>query len=247
MSMWLFDLGNSRLKCAPLHADGSVGQVLALGHDESAFARSLAEILPLRGEAAYLSSVASPALSATVVELLASRFQRLSIARSCARLGGVRIAYAQPARLGVDRFLALLAAHARGARPWVVVGVGTALTLDFLRADGEHVGGRIAPSPRVMREALHRAAAHLPAEGGDYQEFATDTLQALVSGCEGAALGLIERSLAQAALLGGQAPALLLHGGGADALAAQLPQAQWAPSLVLEGLALWSRVGPGKP
>lgn len=247
MSMWLFDLGNSRLKCAPLQADGSLGQVVALGHDESTFAGSLAQILPSRGEAACLASVASPALSATVIELLASRFQRLSVARSCARLGGVRIAYAQPARLGVDRFLALLAAHARGSRPWVVAGVGTALTIDFLRADGVHAGGRIAPSPRVMREALHRAAAHLPAEGGDYQEFATDTLQALVSGCEGAALGLIERSLAQATSVAGEPPALLLHGGGADALAGQLPQAQLAPSLVLEGLALWSRIGQGKP
>jgi type III pantothenate kinase len=94
-----------------------------------------------------------------------------------------------------------------------------------------------------MRLALHHAATQLPAQGGSYREFASDTADALASGCEGAALGLIERSLRQAEQTLGQAPALLLHGGGADALAPHLPEALRAPSLVLEGLALWSRAG----
>jgi type III pantothenate kinase len=187
--------------------------------------------------------VASPALTAAVVDALTARFRRISLARSSRQLAGVRIAYAEPARLGVDRFLALLAAHARGNRPWLVVGVGTALTIDLLDAEGLHHGGRIGPSPQVMREALHRAAAQLPAQGGSYREFAVDTADALASGCEGAALGLIERSLRQAEQVLGKVPILLLHGGGADALAPHLPEALRAPSLVLEGLALWSRAG----
>jgi type III pantothenate kinase len=125
----------------------------------------------------------------------------------------------------------------------LIAGVGTALTIDLLDADGLHHGGRIGPSPRIMRQALHHAAAQLPAQGGSYREFASDTADALASGCEGAALGLIERSLRQAEQTLGQAPALLLHGGGADALAPHLPEALRAPSLVLEGLALWSRAG----
>jgi type III pantothenate kinase len=143
----------------------------------------------------------------------------------------------------VDRFLALLAAHARGTRSWLVVGVGTALTVDLLDRDGLHRGGRIAPSPRIMREALHAAAAHLPQQGGNYEEFAADTAAALASGCEGAAVGLIERSLREGAILLGETPALLLHGGGADALLPHLPEASHAPSLVLEGLGLWSQAG----
>jgi len=243
MSTWLFDLGNSRLKCAALNADGSVGDVHALGHDESRFADALAAVLPQQAVSACLASVASPELTLAVMRVLAARFRRVSIARSSARLAGVQLAYPQPSRLGVDRFLALLAARARGPQPWLVASVGTALTIDLLDGQGLHRGGRIAPSPRLMREALHRAAAHLPAGGGDFQEFATTTENALVSGCEGAALGLIERSLQHAELLLGQAPTLLLHGGGADGLASLLPQAQHSASLVLDGLALWSRVG----
>src|SRR3546814_11073540 len=67
----------------------------------------------------------------------------------------------RPSRLGVDRFLALLGAHARGVGATMVVGVGTALTVDWLDADGRHRGGRIAPSPTLMRDALHARAARL--------------------------------------------------------------------------------------
>lgn len=243
MSRWLFDLGNTRLKCAPLHDDGSLGEVIALAHEPEAFAGELQRLLPEDSDSACLASVASPALTAMVVEVLTRRFRRISLARSSAGLGGMRIAYAEPARLGVDRFLALLAAHGRGAGPCLIVGVGTALTIDLLDGEGLHRGGRIGPSPRIMRQALHQAAAQLPPEGGDYREFASSTADALASGCEGAALGLIDRSMIQAARMLGQAPSLLLHGGGADMLAAHFPDALRAPALVLEGLALWSRVG----
>ena len=243
MNRWLFDLGNSRLKCARLHADGSLGEVSALAHGEQGFSEALDALLPVRAASACLASVASPLLTASVVDILTTRFQRISLARSVAQLAGVRIAYAQPARLGVDRFLALLAARARHPGGALVVGVGTAMTLDLLDQDGLHRGGRIGPSPSLMRRALHEAAAHLPAEGGRYREFADDTNDALASGCEGAALGLVERSLQQAAALRGKTPQLLLHGGGAEALLPHFPEALHVPSLVLEGLALWSQAG----
>ena len=243
MSNWLFDLGNSRLKCAPLHGDGSLGEVVALAHAESSFLEDLQAALPAHGDSACLSSVASPALTTAVVETLASRYQRVSLARSVSQLAGVRIAYAEPSRLGVDRFLTLLAARARAPGAWLVAGVGTALTIDLLDAQGHHHGGRIAPSPGLMRQALQHAAAQLPMQGGDYREFANDTLDALASGCEGAALGLIERSLRLATETPGEVPGLLLHGGGAAALAPHFPQARHAPALVLEGLALWARAG----
>lgn len=249
MSHWLFDLGNTRLKCARMRHGGGLEEATAFGHDQAAFVDALRRHLDAHqaSGSACLASVASPALSAGVLEVLTARFQRISVARTQPRFAGVRIAYAEPARLGVDRFLALVAAHARAARPQLIVGVGTAVTVDLLDADGRHLGGRIAPSPRLMREALQRAAAQLPAQGGRYREFADDTEDALASGCDGAAVALIERSRDRAASLLGQVPALLLHGGGADALSPHLPDADSAPSLVLEGLAQWALAGiPGQ-
>lgn len=236
MSQWLFDLGNSRFKFAPLH--GAVaGDVQAWAHGAEAMDAAALEALP-RGRIAWVASVAAQALTARVLEVLRARFDDVRIVRTEAACAGVRIAYAEPARFGVDRFLALLGAH--DARHVLVVGVGTALTIDLLDADGLHHGGRIAASPTTMREALHARAVQLPAQGGDYSEFANDTADALASGCDGAALGLIERSLTQAQSLL-QAPVqLLVHGGGAPALLPQLAQAQYREALVLDGLAIWA-------
>lgn len=241
---WLFDLGNSRLKCARLGEDGTLGEVLALDHDANRFAEALRRVLPERAARACVASVASPALTQGVLEVLQARFAAVERVRVAAEFAGLRIAYAEPGKLGVDRFLALLAAQARGGA-WLVAGVGTALTIDLLDADGLHRGGRIAPSPRLMREALHRAAVQLPERGGQYAELAADTEDALASGCDGAALGLIERSLRHAGGLLGGPPGLLLHGGGAEALAPHLPAATPAPALVLEGLARWAHAAAG--
>jgi type III pantothenate kinase len=240
MSTWLFDLGNTRLKCAPLSADGRVGDVVALPHRIEDVAEALAAALPEHIDVAHLASVASPELTATVLETLTRHSRRICMARTQTAFAGMRIAYAQPHKLGVDRFLALLALHARG-EPALACGVGTALTIDLIDGDGMHRGGRIAPSPTLMREALHARAAQLPVQGGEYDEFAADTEDALASGCEGAALALIERSVQTASRLLGVTPILHLHGGGAAPLLPNLLDAQWSPGLVLEGLARWAQ------
>lgn len=248
MSDWLFDLGNSRFKAAPWHPGGGIGEVLAWPHGADALAAGDASHGPLpRGRRAWLASVAAPALTTQVLTLLRERFEQVHVAETRAECAGVRVAYAEPAKLGVDRFLALLGARAAGGDA-LVAGVGTALTIDLLDADGVHHGGRIAASPTLMRQALYQRAAQLPAGGGRYREFADDTEDALASGCDGAAVALIERSLREAAARLGRTPALLLHGGGAPALQPWLPQARPHPALVLEGLALWAHAnGDDRP
>lgn len=233
MSTWLFDLGNTRLKCAPLGADGRLGAVRALAHDEG---EAWLQDLP-SGEVACIASVASDARRVALLEALLPRFARLHRVATEAALGPLRIAYAAPQRLGVDRFLAMLGQC--DGRPLLLAGVGTALTLDLVDADGRHRGGRIAPSPQLMRQALHARAAQLPESGGAYAEFADDTADALASGCEGAALALIERSLHAAHALLGVMPELRLHGGGGEVLRAHLPAHAWVPDAVLQGLARW--------
>jgi len=241
VSTWLFDLGNSRLKCAPLGPDGLPGEVVALDHRNGDWAGLLGRVLPARFGTACVASVAGDALRVALLEELVDRCGRISIARTQRGYDGLRIAYAQPEKLGVDRFLAMLAAQARGDGAALVCGIGTAITLDLVDADGRHRGGRIAPSPTLMREALHARAAQLPLAGGDYHAFAANTADALASGCEGAALALIERSRDAARDTLGSTPRLLLHGGGSEALLPRLENANHVPALVLEGLARWAR------
>lgn len=237
MSDWLFDLGNSRFKFAPLHG-AVVGEVQALAHGAETMTAGTLEALP-QGDTAWVASVAAPALTQEVMRVLRERFAQVQLVRTLPQCAGVTVAYAQPEKFGVDRFLGLLAA-VETQQPVLVVGVGTALTIDLMDAHGLHRGGRIGASPTVMREALHARAVQLPASGGDYAEFAADTADALASGCDGAAVALVERSLRQAAELLGTAPTLLLHGGGAAPLLPLLPQAEHRPTLVLDGLARWA-------
>jgi hypothetical protein len=146
---WLFDLGNTRLKCAQLHADGSIDEPLAIAHDDGT---AWLDALP-SGSVACIASVASDVRRAALFDALCARFTRLHRVRTERVLGPLRIAYDNPAHLGVDRFLSMLGQCGEGAS--LVVGVGTALTLDLLDGGGLHRGGRIAPS----RSCRSRAAS----------------------------------------------------------------------------------------
>lgn len=245
MTHWLLDLGNSRLKLAPWRPGGAIGAPLALAHGAADFAptlqRCLAAMAP--GDRCWLASVASPELTAGVAEALASQGRPATRVRTRAECAGVRIAYAEPGRLGVDRFLALLAAHARGAEPWLLVSAGSALTVDLLDGTGQHRGGVIAPSPEHMRAALAARFPALAFAGGEACDFGADTADALAGGSLGAALGLVERCHRQARRLLGRAPRVLVGGGGGERLLAALEldgDAEAAPALVLEGMAVYA-------
>ncbi len=240
---WLLDLGNSRLKAAAWPGRGRLGEVHAWSHGATDFPATwlpwLEQLRP--GDTCWLASVAGSEISAIVAEQLARHGCPAQRARTLPEAAGVRIAYAEPSRLGVDRFLALLAAHARGPGPWLLVSAGSALTVDLLDASGLHRGGVIAPSPEHMRAALAARFPALAYAGGEARAFATDTADALAGGSLGAAAGLVERSQREATRLLGQAPTVLLGGGGGGRLAEALElEVVPAPALVLEGLAVYA-------
>lgn len=75
---------------------------------------------------------------------------------------GVSVAYQDVTSLGVDRWLGLLAAHARHpVADCVVIHAGTALVADFLRADGQHLGGYIVGGWQTSLRFLGEAAPAL--------------------------------------------------------------------------------------
>ena len=162
--------------------------------------------------------------------------------RTPARACGVRNAYAEPQRLGVDRFLAMVAAHAAHRVPCVLVSAGTALALDALAQDGRHLGGLIAPGVQLMQQSLLDATALVrPQRAGDILELADNTADAVTSGCWQAAAALIERFHARAVPRLGGAAMLILDGGDAPQLASLLSMpAQLGQDSVLRGLVLWA-------
>jgi type III pantothenate kinase len=241
----LLDLGNTRLKWAWLDGERLHGQG-AIAHEPADWLARLAATwrdLPPPAHA-WLAAVASEAAAAAVSGLVRSAWPGCLLHRveSPAAAGGLANAYREPARLGVDRFLAMLGARTRVDSAAVVAGCGTALAIDLVDAAGVHHGGVIAPSARRMREAVLATTARVLARGESPPVgLGRSTEEGLDSGCWLAAAALVDRVFDDATARLGQAPALLLHGGDATAIAALLRHpAAIAPDLVLEGLARWA-------
>ena len=64
--------------------------------------------------------------------------------------------YERVEQMGVDRWLAMIAAYDELGRECLVVDIGSACTIDLVLADGHHVGGYIAPGLKLMKNALSR-------------------------------------------------------------------------------------------
>jgi type III pantothenate kinase len=240
----LLDLGNTRLKWAlMLEPGGWLGQGAFDWHSEA--------ITSLESEWAGLpspdmimaASVVDDAREAQVARVMQRLYGREPVwLRTPAMACGVRNAYAEPHRLGIDRFLALVAAHADGYAPCVVATAGTALTLDALAADGRHLGGLIAPGPQLMQRSLLDATARVrPERPGVILELADNTADAVASGCWQATVASIERFVVRMAPRLGDAPTLILGGGDAEALQPLLTMpARMTRDGVLRGLAVWA-------
>ncbi|MDO8209357.1 type III pantothenate kinase [Conexibacter sp. CPCC 206217] len=75
---------------------------------------------------------------------------------------GMPIRYENPREIGADRLVNAVAAYERVGDACVVVDFGTAITFDPVSADGEYLGGIIAPGIEISMEALTERAAALP-------------------------------------------------------------------------------------
>jgi len=75
---------------------------------------------------------------------------------------GVKILYDSPRDVGADRVADVVAAIKRyGPPPLIIVDLGTGLVFDAVSADGDYLGGAIAPGVHVAAEALYERAAKL--------------------------------------------------------------------------------------
>lgn len=154
---------------------------------------------------------------------------------------GLRNAYRSPAQLGTDRFAAAIAAHRLYPNQNLIIATcGTATTIDSINADGRFEGGMILPGLRLMLESLSQKTAQLPAVDDRtvvQTLFATDTNQAIISGCISAQAGAIERAVQAMSAAVNTPVRCLVAGGAAPAIAPHLAiEHQLVDNLVLIGL-----------
>ena len=160
MSCLLVDVGNTRVKWAT-----SNGEQLTPGRS-AAYAEWSADdwrraLLGERGfERVLVASVArGEAVDRLRTAVRVATGREAEFVASTPEAAGVRNAYRDPAQLGVDRWLAIVAAHRDPGGACCVVDVGTAATIDAVRGDGQHLGGFIVPGPDLMVGSLLRGLA----------------------------------------------------------------------------------------
>ncbi|MGI9331371.1 MAG: type III pantothenate kinase [Gammaproteobacteria bacterium] len=237
----LLDIGNSRTKWAVL-ADSGLGLSGERAH--AGGAELLPADIPVNPSQVYAANVAGPQVTESLASAVRSRWScPLVLARTPAVLGPVRNAYTEPAQLGVDRWLALVAAYERHAGALCVVDAGTATTVDLIAADGQHLGGFIVPGLDLMSDSLLTATGDLArlrerAVADSRPAPACSTGLAIRDGARLATAGLVDRARG---FLPRQAQ-LLLTGGRGESLAG-LTGGEFLPRLVLEGLAVTWRAG----
>jgi type III pantothenate kinase len=240
----LLDLGNTRLKWALWSPPKVWIAQGSLEWQEDSTDALMAAWSGLEQPSSVIAASVVDALREAQVEAVALRLFHCPPIwlRTPASACGVRNAYAEPDRLGIDRFLAMVAAKASGQAPCVLASIGTALTLDALAADGRHLGGLIAPGPQLMQRSLFDATARVrPDRPGDILELADNTADAVVSGCWHAAAALVERFATRMRPRLGPSATLILAGGGASSLLPLLSSpAVLVHDSVLRGLALWA-------
>ena len=236
----LVDIGNSRLKWA-FETNGCFGRVESLDYRKSDFLSELTQhwqgiALP---EKVAIASVSAKSVLSTLTTLSKSLWPcvGLLIPGSADYAFGVTSAYQSPEKLGVDRWLALIAAHRNYAGNLCVVDCGTAITLDVLQSDGKHLGGVICPGLVMMKRALAANTADLPFNGQLYQAgLATDTEAAIANGVLLAAVGLITNMMQR---FEGDYQ-LVMTGGDAEIVAESITvPAIIDRELVLKGLSIY--------
>ncbi len=235
----LIDIGNTRLKWGYQYGDKLHTQA-AVVYKQTPWQTLLRQAWQTLATPKILaiSSVATADMTVSVTALAKQIWTdiKIVIPQSIACGYGVTNAYLQPAKLGIDRWLCLVAAWQHYQQAVWIIDCGTAITIDYLDATGHHAGGVIAPGLALMKKSLAQDTNALDFSRQHYPpQLANFTQGAIFTGTLYAATGLIEQVLKQQS-----APAmLLLTGGDAHLLQRHLAQpAVVDPDLVLKGLAI---------
>ena len=241
----LVDIGNTRVKWAC--ADNKT----LFDHDGFSYTQdTLPEQLVrkwstlVQPKHVYIASVVDAETTAKVREYIRANWSlepQQAVAEK--ERAGLTNAYDDVTAMGVDRWLAMLAAWNRYNKPVCVIDCGTALTVDIILADGRHAGGFILPGMPLMSSALIRETHGIQEhhETAVQLEFGRSTAACIRNGFAFALAGLVERCARKIREEQGAELLFIVTGGGAEQALPMLPgQYCHEPHLVLEGLNLIS-------
>jgi len=166
----IVDVGNTQTHIGLSDGEEIVGEwrIATVRHRTSdEIAGLLQGFFSLRGERARAAidevGIASvvPRLTQQWVEMCAKHLDVEAFVVGPGARTGMRIAMKNPTEVGADRIVNAVAAYEKYGGPCIVADYGTATTFDVISAQGDYLGGAIAPGIEVSLEALTTRAARL--------------------------------------------------------------------------------------
>jgi type III pantothenate kinase len=115
---------------------------------------------PTAVDAVVVASVVPP-LNSSLVEAIQRYFGREPVMVGPGIKTGLKIHYRDPKEVGADRIVAAMAAFKKYGGPLIIIDFGTGTTYDVVSAEGDYLGGAIAPGMGISVDALHERAARL--------------------------------------------------------------------------------------
>jgi type III pantothenate kinase len=242
----VIDVGNTRLKWAWLNSAGLSDQQAAVHRNVKPDIWAAALFDPARKASRVLvSNVAGDTMTKHLTRLarrkLGVRPEFITAGRQFEELTN---GYLDPSLLGADRWLALVGAWTRVHTTLCVIDAGTAVKVDSVDANGQHLGGLIVPGIHMMREALLKGTTDIaraveqstPSMAGI---LANNTIGAVSRGAVFALAGMADRAAEMIEQGTGAKPRLFITGGDAGMITGTMRlRGEVIPDLVLQGLAV---------
>ena len=100
-----------------------------------------------------IASVRNEKDNQELIQLISNKNWPYFIAETQSEACGVKCAYPAPSKLGIDRWLCILAVYSKGHRR-AIIDIGTAIKLDIVDEKGVHLGGQIVPGKRLLEKAV---------------------------------------------------------------------------------------------
>jgi len=185
-----------------------------------------------------VSCVVPPMLT-TVEGLCRDYFKRKPLVVGPGIKTGMPILYDNPREVGADRIVNAVAAFEKYKRNLIVVDFGTATTFDYVSAQGEYLGGAIAPGVGISFEALFQRASRLPRVefSRPPQIIAKNTVHSMQAGIFYGYVGLVDGIVARMKQEAREEPLVVATGGLAGQIAPAAQSIDEVDSnLTLEGL-----------
>ena len=234
------DIGNSRVKWRRFANDCKEVKSRGINLDVNGFLAEQASYE--KPSAVRLSNVSDSKISSEIADWTGVNWNiQPIVAVVCAECSGVKIQYKDVSRLGVDRWLAMLAAYNQSNGPCLIIDSGTAFTLDVITEEGLHLGGYILPGLRLMRESLvSKTGIRLKDQVLEPRtELGNSTQEAVFNGGVASLVALAEKEIEEQRKKGFK-PNVFITGGDAGLLDDLLayPKSKIEEDLVLDGLSL---------